>query len=38
MASEIWGNFEISQVVVSRTNHGIICLYYYPQKACDFHT
>ena len=22
---------------ISRTNHAIICLYYYPQKACNFH-
>ena len=22
---------------LSRTNHGIICLYYYPQKVCNFH-
>ena len=22
---------------MSRTNHAIICLYYYPQKACNFH-
>ena len=21
----------------SRTNHAIICLYYYPQKVCNFH-
>ena len=21
----------------SRTNHAIICLYYYPQKFCNFH-
>ena len=20
-----------------RTNHAIICLYYYPQKVCNFH-
>ena len=37
--SEIWYNFEISRVVfmqMSRTNHAIICLYYYPQKVCNF--
>ena len=22
---------------ISRTNHAIICLYYYPQKVCNFH-
>ena len=22
---------------ISRTNHAIICLYHYPQKACNFH-
>ena len=22
---------------ISRTNHAIICLYYYPQKVCHFH-
>ena len=22
---------------ISRTNHAIICLYFYPQKACNFH-
>ena len=22
---------------VSRTNHAIHCLYYYPQKVCNFH-
>ena len=37
----IWDNFEISQVVylwqISRTNHAIICLYYNPQKVCNFH-
>ena len=22
---------------ISRTNHAIICLYYYPQKGCNFH-
>ena len=22
---------------ISRTNHAIICLYYYPQKICNFH-
>ena len=30
-----WDNFEISRVIfmqISRTNHGRICLYYYPQK------
>ena len=23
---------------ISSTNHAIICLYYYPQKVCNFHT
>ena len=23
---------------ISLTNHDIICLYYYPQKVCNFHT
>ena len=39
-ASEIWDNFEISRVVfmqILRTNHAIICLYYYLQKVCNFH-
>ena len=39
-AREIWDNFEISQVVFMpniTTNHAIICLYYYPQKVCNFH-
>ena len=22
---------------ISRTNHAISCLYYYPQKVCNFH-
>ena len=22
---------------ISRTDHAIICLYYYPQKVCNFH-
>ena len=22
---------------ISRTNYAIICLYYYPQKVCNFH-
>ena len=22
---------------ISRTNHAIICLYYYPPEVCDFH-
>ena len=22
---------------ISRTNYAIICLYYYPQKLCNFH-
>ena len=22
---------------ISRTNHAIICLYYFPQKVCNFH-
>ena len=22
---------------LSRTNHAIICLYFYPQKVCNFH-
>ena len=22
---------------ISRTNRAIICLYYYPQKVCNFH-
>ena len=22
---------------ISRTNYAIICLYYYPQKFCNFH-
>ena len=22
---------------ISHTNHAIICLYYYPQKVCNFH-
>ena len=22
---------------ISRTNHAIICLYYYPRKVCNFH-
>ena len=22
---------------ISRTNHAIICLYYYPQRFCNFH-
>ena len=22
---------------ISSTNHAIICLYYYPQKVCNFH-
>ena len=22
---------------IPRTNHAIICLYYYPQKVCNFH-
>ena len=22
---------------ISRTNHAIICLYYYQQKVCNFH-
>ena len=22
---------------ILRTNHAIICLYYYPQKVCNFH-
>ena len=42
--SEIWDNFEISQVVFMPnimyllcTNHAIICLYYYPQRFCNFH-
>ena len=38
---EIWDNFELSIIVsmpniISRTNHAIICLYYYPQKVVIF--
>ena len=28
-------DWHLSQI--SRTNHAIICLYYFPQKVCNFH-
>ena len=40
ISSEIWDNFEISRSVFMpniTTNHAIKCLYYYPQKVCNFH-
>ena len=39
LASEIWDNSEISQVVFMRnitTNHAIICLYYFPKRFVIF--
>ena len=33
----IWKYHEWYICQMSRTNHAIICLYYYPQKLCNFH-
>ena len=32
---EVYHEWYLCQI--SRTNHAIICLYYYPQKVCNFH-
>ena len=29
--------YELHLCQISRTNHAIICLYFYPQKVCNFH-
>ena len=41
-ASEIWDNFEISWLefmpnITYKSLFAIICLYYCPQKFCNFH-
>ena len=38
--SEIWTILKYHEwylYQISRTNHAIICLYYYPQGVCNFH-
>ena len=38
ICSDIWHNYHKSYLCqIWRTNHAIICLYYYPRKVCNFH-
>ena len=38
ICSDIWQKYhEWYLCQMSRTNHAIICLYFYPQKVCNFH-